>query len=128
MNDNQLPINVCHMNKYWLLLTHVDGNNIMLAWMAIIISSIVAVDHCCTNHCESQVAITRLEDSGDKKIEMLTKCQIRSPAHRLRISFAHNETCQVDVTKFYHNLWCPAWCSKGGWQCTCLHLCFRSGH
>ena len=88
------------MNKYWLLLTHVDGNNIMLAWVAIIISRIVAVDHCCTNHCESQVAVTRPEDSGDKKIEMLTKCQIRSPAHRLRISFAHNETCQVDVTNF----------------------------
>ena len=88
------------MNKYWLLLTHVDGHNIMLAWVAIIISRIVAVDHCCTNHCESQVVMTSPEDSGDKKIEMLTKCQIRSPAHRLRISFAHNDTCQVYVTDF----------------------------
>ena len=72
----------------------------MLAWMAIIISRIVAVDHCCTNHCESQVVITSPEDSGEKKIEMLTKCQIRSPAHRLRISFAHHETCHVYVTDF----------------------------
>ena len=31
---------------------------------------------------------------------MLTKCQLRNPAHRLRISFAHNETCQVYVTDF----------------------------